>query len=206
MPKDIETLWELYFTGRKNAPYFIKRWIRHSAFFKALLKGRPRPMKFLEVGIGAATFSMAIASLSRKVWAIDKNPGVVKDAKRRCKRLGADVDIRLGDAFDIPFPDDSFDIAFSQGVLEHFTDEEIHKLVQEQLRVAKQVLFSVPSEWHPNKLIGNERFMSVKEWLKILDGFNVTEHKLYSHVDLSAQPGGFAPSKDPTEIYFRIER
>jgi len=64
-----------------------------------------------------------------------------------------------------------FDLVFSHGVLEHFSDEEIVTLLNIQLKISKNLIFSVPSNYLSDKdrYFGNERFMSMKKWKEIIN-------------------------------------
>jgi ubiquinone/menaquinone biosynthesis C-methylase UbiE len=62
----------------------------------------------LEVGAGTGK-NMPYYPDGTKVTAIDLTPGMVERARQRAAELDADVDVRLGDAQDLDFPDNSFD-------------------------------------------------------------------------------------------------
>ena len=55
-----------------------------------------------------------------------------------------------GDACSLPFPDRSFDVYFSNAVIEHVGGRERQRLlVQEALRVAQRVFITTPNRWFP---------------------------------------------------------
>jgi SAM-dependent methyltransferase len=50
----------------------------------------------------------------------------------------------------LPLPDQSFDIAYSNAVLEHVGSDEMRAfIVRDLLRVAKRLYFTVPNRWFP---------------------------------------------------------
>jgi hypothetical protein len=53
------------------------------------------------------------------------------------------------------------------------------ELLNEQLRVAPIVIFSVPNKFYGRRDKGDERLLSKKQWEKILDSFNVTKSENY---------------------------
>jgi len=62
---------------------------------------------------------------------------------------GADVSLCCGDAFSLPFPDETFDLVFHQGLLEHFRNPG--DMLTEHHRVLKpggHILVDVPQRWH----------------------------------------------------------
>jgi SAM-dependent methyltransferase len=55
-----------------------------------------------------------------------------------------------GDACALPFPDQSFDVVFSNAVIEHVGDAERQRLfVAEALRVGGRVFVTTPNRWFP---------------------------------------------------------
>jgi SAM-dependent methyltransferase len=58
-----------------------------------------------------------------------------------------------GDACALPFPDGSFDVVFSNAVIEHVGDAERQRLfVGEALRVGRRVFLTTPNRWFPVEL------------------------------------------------------
>ena len=66
--------------------------------------------RVLEVGVGTGK-NMPFWPKGIRMTAIDLTPGMLEFAHRRAKELGLTVDIRLGDAQSLDFPDASFDAA-----------------------------------------------------------------------------------------------
>jgi len=116
------------------------------------------------------------------VISVDNDREVLKYAEKNCKGLSGAAEFREEDAFKMSFNDNSFDVAFSQGFFEHFSDDDIRTLLKEQLRVAKKVVFSVPTAYYRNRDFGNERLLSIKKWRDILKGFNVVNDIEYLYL------------------------
>jgi len=148
----------------------------HSEFIEQIIKESPE--KILEVGCGRGTISIFLSQLGHDVTAVDKDEGVVEAAKAASKNLNANVTFNIANASKLPFKNHYFDICFSQGILEHFSDEDIIRLLKEQLRVSKKVIFSVPSLFYNSREIGDERLLTKSRWEKILKNFEV-ELSLY---------------------------
>ena len=120
-----------------------------------------------------------------------------------------------GDAHRLPFPDQAFSACFSQGLLEHFADDEVRSMVGEQLRVASVVYASVPSVFYPHVghrgpgLVGNERLLSRAHWLRILrnpaagDGWDV-DGDYYADFKIASFAGRTIPW--PAQILLRVTR
>ncbi|MFH0905263.1 MAG: class I SAM-dependent methyltransferase [bacterium] len=135
--------------------------------------------KILEVGTGSGAMSIFFSWLGLDVTGIDVDPQVIDKAKQESARLNGRAQFAAADAFQLPYPDNSFELIFHQGVLEHFSDDDIHRMLTEQLRVAPRVVFSVPNQWYPQLDFGNERLMSKANWEKILSPFRVVKSVNY---------------------------
>ena len=137
--------------------------------------------RVLEVGSGTGVLGWPLAQGGVSVVSLDNDSGVLELCELNAAFLGADIEYVLGDAFNIPYSDGEFDVAFSGGLLEHFPDTEIHKLVNEQLRVAKAVVTMVPLKGAGGVAFGNERWLTRGEWQHIFDPYNVVAEVLYEH-------------------------
>jgi len=62
----------------------------------------------LEIGVGTGK-NLAFYPPGVRVVAIDFSPEMLKQARRRSQRLGVEVDLRLMDAQNLEFPDQTFD-------------------------------------------------------------------------------------------------
>lgn len=61
-----------------------------------------------------------------------------------------DVDARVGDARRLPWPDKSFDIVWSNAVIEHVGSfEDQAKMAREIMRVGKRWFVTTPNRWYP---------------------------------------------------------
>jgi SAM-dependent methyltransferase len=88
---------------------------------------------FLEAGSGTSETSLRIdkGGNRRKLIAVDIVPSVLKGCHPA-------MDCRVcGDLFQLPFQDDSVDGIWNVGVMEHFTHEEIDRIMRELFRVMK---------------------------------------------------------------------
>jgi hypothetical protein len=66
------------------------------------------------------------------------------------RRRYPDVELVVGDGRRLPFADRSFDIAFSNAVIEHVgREQDQRKFVAEACRVADRVFLSTPNRWFP---------------------------------------------------------
>jgi len=83
------------------------------------------PMQILDVGAGAGTMSLLLARAipSLAITGIDYSPGQVRASQEMKRRAGIDnCRFQLGDAMDIPYAAESFDLAFSVNSIKHWPD------------------------------------------------------------------------------------
>jgi len=155
--------------------------------------------RVLEVGSGTGVLGCAFAEAGIEVISIDNDKDVLKMAEINCKVMGADIKFQEGDAFGLDFPDDSFAVAWSHGLVEHFPDEDIHRMLREQLRVARIVVVGVPLKGYSERSYGNERWLTESEWSDILKDYIIIGRETYQDGQM------FIASlvKDPKEDYQR---
>ena len=83
----------------------------------------------LEVGCGTGLLLHRVASKAKTARGIDISPGMLEQARER------GLDVLEGDATELPFEDNSFDVAYSFKVLAHV--EQIDQAVAECCRVVR---------------------------------------------------------------------
>lgn len=94
-------------------------------------------MKVLEVGSGPAHDSLVFACRGAEVTALDYSTIGVQLAREFYHQLRLPLETAVADARELPFEDHRFDLAFNAGVLEHFTDAELERVIDEMIRVVK---------------------------------------------------------------------
>jgi len=90
----------------------------------------------LDAGCGGGRYTAAWAKLGAKsVTGVDFSEIGIQTARERTASKFSNVKFEIGDALAIPFPDNSFDCSFSNGVLHHTRDWK--KGIHEMVRVLK---------------------------------------------------------------------
>jgi ubiquinone/menaquinone biosynthesis C-methylase UbiE len=96
----------------------------------------PHPgQRVLDVACGSGTAALVAERRYCEVTGIDYVPGLIKRAEARAQANGQAVDFRVGDAQNMPFPDDSFDIVLSVYGVQFAPDQE--RAARELLRVCR---------------------------------------------------------------------
>jgi len=151
--------------------------VRHVLGYARLLNAvmRLRPARVLEIGSATGSLAIALSWFGPEVISTGASPHGVERAVRNNKRLHGRARFRMADPFALAeFADASFDVAVSQGFLDHFQDDEIIALLRQQLRVARHVVFSVPNRARARD---DGRLMARYEWdcLLLRGGFEIVE-------------------------------
>ena len=117
-------------------------------------EGPIRGRRVLEVGAGSGRDSVALAEGGAVAVVLDYSMASLGVARAVAVRAGARIHLLRADALRLPFRDDSFDVLFHQGLLEHFRDPM--PLLVENVRVlARQglLLVDVPQRFHVYTLL-----------------------------------------------------
>lgn len=168
--------WGKVYSAKLELGELIDHAYSHKPYLLEIWNSNPR--KILEVGVGGGSTSIFLSYLGIETHAIDNDPGVIKKSRENNDNLKGGLKIKEADAFNLPYGDDSFDIICHQGFFEHFEDQEIRTLLKEQLRVAKRVVFSVPTKYYLFSNMG-ERLLIKRKWEGILSGYNVIKSQYY---------------------------
>ena len=92
--------------------------------------------RVLDVAAGTAHLSRAIAPHVREVVAIDMTPEMLEEARKEIAKSGLhNVWLEEGDAQNLPYQDNSFDMVVSRLALHHFEEPEVQ--LGEMVRVCK---------------------------------------------------------------------
>jgi SAM-dependent methyltransferase len=91
--------------------------------------------KVLEIGVGVGSDHVRFARAGAELHGIDLTERAVELVGRRLALEGLASDLRVADAEELPFPDDSFDVVYSWGVLHHTPDTA--RAIAEAVRVAR---------------------------------------------------------------------
>jgi SAM-dependent methyltransferase len=94
------------------------------------------PRRVLEIAPGPARLTAEL-DFSGEVVAMDFSPAMLRTARRRLRQLGRDWSVVRGDAFTLPFADDTFDMLFTLKFVRHFQPTDRERLYSEIRRVLR---------------------------------------------------------------------
>lgn len=146
-----------------------------------------RPLNMLEMGCGMADHSVFLSLILKgsTISLMDKDPKIINRLKRKygCKFSNyyqCDI-ISKGEIKRFRFTNDHFDLIYSQGLMEHFSDREFSRIIINIMSIAREVIISVPSENYPTIDFGNEILRNKKSLVGILKKVPGIHFKVYRY-------------------------
>jgi len=119
------------FFARIEAHRYAKEWhIPEAADFAAA-----RGLRVLEIGCGLGTDGVRFAKAGADYTGVDLTDAAIELARKRFELSGLRGELRVSDAENLDFADESFDLVYSHGVLHHTPDiaravSEIHRVLK----------------------------------------------------------------------------
>ncbi|MBI3760806.1 MAG: methyltransferase domain-containing protein [Chloroflexi bacterium] len=120
----------------------LLRWgMREETFKRALIvQAQIKPgQRLLDLGCGTGTLTLLIKQLhpDSEVVGLDGDPNVLEIARGKAAQAGVTITLDHGLAFQLPYPDGSFDRVLSSLVLHHLTSEDKQRAAHEVFRVLR---------------------------------------------------------------------
>lgn len=148
-----------------------------------LIKKYSKDEKILEAGSGTGVLSTYMASIGYDAIGIDIDKDILELSKNIAKQYDSKKKpkFKIDSILDLKYKKEEFDVSFSNGVLEHFTDEEIIITLKKQMEIAKYVIVGIPTKYFNDEeaMYGDERFLKIKYWRDIIakSGGKIIEEK-----------------------------
>ena len=160
--------------------------IKNKKILINLIKKYSKKNKLIESGSGTGVLSTYMASLGYDVTGIDIDEDILKLSKKITKNYNSKnkPNFQKKSIFELDYRKNTFDVSFSNGVLEHFTDEQIIDTLKQQMKIAKVVIFGIPTKYFNQEeaMYGDERYMSYKFWRNLINnagGMNLEEKSMH---------------------------
>jgi hypothetical protein len=174
--------WERYYLTKPVNPERISEIAkRHHILLDKILSYQPKTV--IEIGIGTGLLGHSLKTLAIphnqniQITELDYSEKLLHESQKFHR--GNQMRNIAANTFNLPFTHSQTranqTIIFHQGLLEHFNDNQINQMINEQLKIARIIIASVPSEQYcfTKGLRGDERLMNGEQWKTILNQFEV---------------------------------
>ncbi len=157
--------WATFYEGRASMSYLLYARGRYRPFIDAITSRIKHDDTVLELGAGVGTITRALIGCGRRcrLWATDLDKDQLLTMSARFSDF-PEVTVRRLDATScIPV---MADVIHSHGLLEHFDDDTIRKVIDTYRGVGRTQVHYVPGLYEKPSF-GDERLMSVQQWWAI---------------------------------------
>lgn len=174
-----------YLEKRFSAPIYSSEHDKQVAILNSIIS-RYRPKKVLEIAPGPARITVDIKTGGT---AIDNSKSMLSIARKRSKKSKYMWNFVRGDAFNLKFPPESFDMVYTFRFIRHFKLKERKRIYAEVRKVLKAggfFVFEIPNRKKNlivRKMVGEEKynvydFMTDERQIKeeiVSEGFEVIQ-------------------------------
>ena len=167
-------------------------WTHHIPTLSHLIKVKPPPARVLSIGCGVGLLDVLLEGWGYSVTSIDSDPQVLEAARMTARHLGVELDLVLGDAFDLRDHHDKYDIAYSGGLVEHWHGQRTVELLREHARCAPIVQVEVPTvhtrllvnAWQEDEVLADAHLFRPREFVRQVRSAGLEVLRLYPVGDL----------------------
>jgi SAM-dependent methyltransferase len=155
----LETLPQAYVDWRRSTLGRITDKLEERLLLNRI--GPARSLRILDVGCGDGVLATRLAFEGARVTGLDASAEMIAAARRRAKAAGVDIELVEGDASNLPFPAEPFDLVVSVATL-CFSDDP-QGPIREMIRVLKpngRLILGELGRWNPWAAVRR-----VKGWL-----------------------------------------
>lgn len=151
---------------------YIKYKLKYKSLFIDKVIRYANNGKVIETGCGTGLMAGYLQKKGLDVTAIDLSKKVLDYAKEIAKQSSVIEPCKYsqGDILNLKYKENTFEVSYSNGVLEHFNDDEIIETLKQQMYISKYVIFGIPSTYFGinEKMLGNERTLTLDEWKRLI--------------------------------------
>ena len=152
--------------------------------------------KVLEIGVGMGGDYLQWLKAGAHATGVDISPASIERARKRCGFAGySGIGLRVADAENLPFPDDTFDVVYSYGAMHHSPDTA--RCIQEAWRVLKVGGEARIMVYHHPSLTGLMLWLRYGVWRgkglrqSVYDHLESPGTKSYTREEIRLLMGGF---------------
>lgn len=133
-----------------------------------MIKKYAKGNKLIESGSGTGVLSTYMSSLGYDVIGVDIDKDILNLSRKIAENYKSKnkPTFLYKSIFELDYKKNTFDVSFSNGVLEHFSNEQIIETLKQQMIMSKTVIFGIPTKYFNQEeaMYGDERYMSYSLW------------------------------------------
>ena len=178
--KDEGKIWSEFWNDKKSWLWILRftpTYKKVVKMFKAI--SLPKDAKILDAGCGTGKLASFWLNEGYDVLGVDISDGALAITKNKGVRV-TKADIMKG----LPFEDNSFDLVYSDGLLEHFVDPE--PILTELFRVSKKYILTFVPRISLLKTVVDTVVPPPKEYKK-KDSEWIELHEIFKPVDIESE-------------------
>ena len=169
----MKQLWEKHWTEKAASDFFdiINRDPYYRLLKRLIELPEDRKLKIIEIGCGSGARTLSLLkefpSFRLDVILVDYSKTALRYAQKNAEKNKVVANFVLADAFNLPFSRETFDIAWNEGVNEHFVGLKRFLIFEEMIRVAKergQVIVIVPNALNIPYQMRKRILQSLRSW------------------------------------------
>jgi hypothetical protein len=154
--------WTRFYQKRVNSTYQEYFEKKYQPFLKAIVKSQPKLVR--EEGIGIGSVSKFLRKSSIRSHGFDNNKTMIKLCRRNVPGVFTYLDCILNPAFY-----SEGDLVVTHGVLEHFSDNQIEKIIKRHKEEGIKGIHYVPTDRYTEQSFGDERLLSPFHWRDLVE-------------------------------------
>ncbi len=182
-----KTLYENDIAKHGGIKKYYRYKLRNKKRLIKLVQNYSHNLPLIECGCGTGLLSLYFANLGREVFAIDINNEMLALSRQIADELhiASPPKYMNNSIFELDKINKKFGVAFSNGVLEHFSDEQIISTLKQQTTLSNYCVFGIPTTYFLKEvaMFGDERYLKLKIWRKLISesGCQIVKESSFSY-------------------------
>lgn len=167
--------WIKFYENRLNEKYRTHIRNRYKDTFNYIKSRKAEKFGQFGCGMGNATrILIEDLGLNTRHICIDNSKPMIDITKRNLSQIIGNYELILGDIRDA-WKGEKLDLIHSHGVLEHFSNSDIKRIINNQLEVCTNLVHYVPGHKYEKPTFGDERLMRPETWHEICKPTKIIE-------------------------------